>query len=479
VFLNFQRKNLSRKQIAVFLLARSFMLTVETTGSFGYAEAKGLEYGAKRMRIIQITPGSGDNFYCENCLRDLSLVKAMHRAALDVLMVPLYLPLNLDAASLDQVQTPIFFGGINVYLQQKIPFFRKTPRWMDRWLDNPRLLKPVGKLAGMTSAKELGQTTVSMLQGPQGRQLKELDRLIDWLKTIDPRPDVIVLSNILLAGLAEKLKQSLNVPIVCLLQDEEGFLDSLPGPYAKEAWSLVRRHAAVFDALVAVSRYYRQIMADRLDVPSGSIHCIPMGLDPNDYPTPSAVPAVPTIGFLSRMSSEYGLDTLADAVIRLRRRPELKNVRLRVTGGKTGRDDAFIKPIQEALERQMPGDVHFQPNYDLAARQAFFQDLSLCVVPVRKPQAYGMFALEACASGVPFMVPKIGVFPEIAQATQAGILYESNTPKDLEQALADALKDPERLTKTGQKGRKGIEENYSIDKTVDKMAELFTQLTTI
>jgi len=26
------------------------------------------------MRIVQITPGSGDNFYCENCLRDLALV---------------------------------------------------------------------------------------------------------------------------------------------------------------------------------------------------------------------------------------------------------------------------------------------------------------------------------------------------------------------------------------------------------------------
>ena len=31
------------------------------------------------MRIVQLTPGSGDNFYCENCLRDLTLVRAMQR----------------------------------------------------------------------------------------------------------------------------------------------------------------------------------------------------------------------------------------------------------------------------------------------------------------------------------------------------------------------------------------------------------------
>ena len=29
------------------------------------------------MRIVQITPGSGDKFHCENCLRDVALVKAM------------------------------------------------------------------------------------------------------------------------------------------------------------------------------------------------------------------------------------------------------------------------------------------------------------------------------------------------------------------------------------------------------------------
>ena len=46
------------------------------------------------MRIVQITPGSGDNFYCENCLRDVALVRAMRNLGHDVLMVPMYLPLQ-------------------------------------------------------------------------------------------------------------------------------------------------------------------------------------------------------------------------------------------------------------------------------------------------------------------------------------------------------------------------------------------------
>ena len=91
------------------------------------------------MKIVQITPGSGDNFYCENCLRDAALVKAMHKLGQDVILLPMYLPLQVDYKEIPR-KAPLFFGGINVYLQQKLSFFRKTPRWLDSLFDRPGLL---------------------------------------------------------------------------------------------------------------------------------------------------------------------------------------------------------------------------------------------------------------------------------------------------------------------------------------------------
>ena len=67
------------------------------------------------MRIIQITPGSGGGFYCENCLRDITLVKAMRNLGHDVIMVPLYLPLQSHKSE-PVSNAPILFGGVNVYL---------------------------------------------------------------------------------------------------------------------------------------------------------------------------------------------------------------------------------------------------------------------------------------------------------------------------------------------------------------------------
>ena len=99
------------------------------------------------MKIVQIVPGSGGTFYCENCMRDSSLVKALRALGHDAMMVPLYLPIFMDDPDIAD-DVPVFFGGINVYLQQKLGFFRKTPRWLDRLFDSRWLLGLAAKQAG-------------------------------------------------------------------------------------------------------------------------------------------------------------------------------------------------------------------------------------------------------------------------------------------------------------------------------------------
>ena len=55
----------------------------------------------------------------------------------DALLIPTYTPVTTDEA--DVSQNRIFFGGINVFLQQKSALFRKTPWSFDRILDAHRL----------------------------------------------------------------------------------------------------------------------------------------------------------------------------------------------------------------------------------------------------------------------------------------------------------------------------------------------------
>ena len=114
------------------------------------------------MRIVQLTPGSGGSFYCENCLRDAALVRALRTAGHDVLMLPTYLPISAEADTAGAANAPVFFGGVNVYLQQKFAAFRRAPKWVDRLFDSPGLLKwAAGKagerLAGVCHRRVVGR----------------------------------------------------------------------------------------------------------------------------------------------------------------------------------------------------------------------------------------------------------------------------------------------------------------------------------
>lgn len=430
------------------------------------------------MKIVQISPGSGDNFYCENCLRDAALVKAMRQAGHEVLMVPLYLPLQADKT--EQVSNaPIFFGGVNVFLQQKLSLFRKTPRWIDRLFDSRRLLEWAGRKAGMTSARDLGETTVSMLEGEDGRQVKELDRLVDWLRAEKEETSVVCLSNILLAGLARRIKDRLGVPVVCLLQDEDGFLDGLASPYAEQAWEIVRRRARDCDGFIAVSRYFARTMQQRLEVDESRIHVVHMGIDLDAYRPAESAPPVPTVGFLSRMCPDRGLETLVDAFLVLKKKDEFKEAKLRISGGRSIADEPFIERLRGKLASAgVLDDVEFLEAFDLDAKLDFLRSLSVMAVPEKAPVAYGLYVLEALAMGVPVVEPAMGCFPETIELTGGGVLYEPNTSEKLVEALTPLLVDREAARRLGAEGHKGMREAFSVVQTAEKMIRTCERIAT-
>ena len=428
------------------------------------------------MRIIQITPSAGDQFYCENCLRDVGIVAAMRKLGHDVLMVPLYLPLQSDAGGAEG-DAPIFFGGINVYLQQKSAFFRKTPRWIDRLFDSPKLLEWMGRKTGTTSAQGLGEMTISMLRGEDGRQAKELNRLVEWLGSQDNKPDVVCLSNVLLAGLAGRIKEELGVPIVCLLQDEDGYLDGLGSPYAEQAWEMLARRCAEVDVFISPSRYYANAMAERLNLAADRVHVVYMGIALDGYELSESGPEAPTIGYLSRMCRDRGLDTLVDAFTMLKRNERLKDVRLRVAGGKRGDDEVFLSRTQQQLDScGLIDDVEFLPDFDRDAKLSFLCGLSVLSVPEKQPIACGLYMLEALAAGVPVVEPAHGVFPELLEMTGGGVLHEANNPTALSTAMEPLLLDPNYARRLGKEGGETVFAKFNVAQTAEEMVRICKQI---
>src|SRR5215210_1627765 len=130
------------------------------------------------MKIAFITAGAA-GMYCGSCMKDNTLTAALQQLGHDAILVPTYTPIRTDEE--DVSQRRIFFGGINVYLQQKSRLFRHTPRFLDRLLDFPRLLRWASRFAVRTQADRLGGLTISVLQGKDGNQRKEVGKLAGWL----------------------------------------------------------------------------------------------------------------------------------------------------------------------------------------------------------------------------------------------------------------------------------------------------------
>src|SRR5260370_23596274 len=131
------------------------------------------------MRIAYITAGAA-GMYCGSCMRDNTLVSALQKQGHDALLVPTYTPITTDEPDVSQKR--VFFGGINVYLQQKLSLFRHTPWLLDRLLDAPRLLRWVSRFAVKTKAEDLRDLTISVLKGEHGQQRKALAELVHWLQ---------------------------------------------------------------------------------------------------------------------------------------------------------------------------------------------------------------------------------------------------------------------------------------------------------
>ena len=406
--------------------------------------------------------------YCGNCFRDNALVAQLRRMGHHALMVPLYLPLTLDEA--DQSEgTPLFFSGLNVYLAQKFNCFQKAPNWLRSMLTSGRLLNWLGNFAGKTRGAEAGDLTLSMMRGEAGNQARELEQLIAWLKEHE-QPDVVCLSNALITGLAKRIRQELGVPVVCLLEGEDAFLDSLPSPQREQTWAELSKRVADIDLFIAPTRYYADAMAQRAGIPATKLEHINNGINLDGF-EPSDLPDdPPVLGYFARMCPEKGLDALVDAFVRLKQTGPIPGLKLAIGGGCQPGDKAFVEKQKARLRAAgLLGEVTFRANLDRDAKLAFYRGLTVLSVPVPYGEAFGLYVVEAMASGVPVVAPDDASFPEIVEGNGAGVICEKDNPQALADAIGQLLLDRERLAKCAAAGRQAAVQTFNIE----RMAESF------
>jgi glycosyltransferase involved in cell wall biosynthesis len=423
------------------------------------------------MRVAYLTAGAA-GMYCGSCLNDNALARGLLHHGVDCLLIPLYTPIRVDgeSVSLDRV----FFGGINVYLDQRFPSFSKLPRWMTRWLDHPWLLNRVTRLAGGTNAQELGALANSMLMGTEGRQRRESLELCHWLAN-EVNPDVIIFTNLLIGGCIPELKDRLKVPLIVMLQGDDLFLDFVPQPWRDQCLSQVRQLAQHVDGFITATEFYANKMSNLFHVSRERFSVVPLGIDLGPYsgamPLESHRPR--TIGYLARLAPEKGLHLLIDAFIELRQNVQMSDVRLQVAGWLGTEHKKYAQEQWKKLKSVgLESSYEYLGSPEQGEKIQFLQGLDVMCVPATFEEPKGLYVLEGFAMGVPVVGPDHGAFPELFRSLNSGVSFAAGDPTALRDALFKVLSNLSEAKVSASAAQRRIHANRSIETVSATLLEI-------
>ena len=411
------------------------------------------------MRILQLTPGTA-TFFCGSCLRDATLVKALRALGHDAVMAPLYLPLALEEPL---TSDPVRLGGINVYLRHKLRAL-PVPRFVQDLLDSPGLLRLAAGRSNMTGAADHAAMTVDLLAGENGDVAQEIAKLVSSLRA-SVRPEVVLLSNALLLGLARSLKEALGAPLLCTLQGEAPFLDSLPEPFRSRAWQLLGERGREVDGFLAVSRYTAELMSERAGLERSKVHVVPNGIELDGLAPAASASDPPVVGYVARLCRDKGLPVLVEAFLALREVPRFSSLRLVVVGTMIGADQRLVAELQGRIRAAGAQDaVEFHPNADRAKKLACLKRMTVFSVPATYGESFGLYVLEALACGIPVVEPRHGGLTELVEATGGGVLVEPDDTTALADGIARLLDDPARARGLGLTGQRAVARDFSAER---------------
>ena len=228
------------------------------------------------------------------------------------------------------------------------------------------------------------------------------------------------------------------------------------------------------DAFVAVSHEDRRRMieVERIDpehvvfVPNG-IDALPDGDGPRVRAELGIEADAPVIGAVAVLRPQKALHVLVEAAAELAREHPRLRVLIAGDGPERGRLEALVRErgLEETvtllgLRRDVPDLL---AALDVAVVSSDFEGTPLAV-------------LEYMDAGLPVVSTRVGGLPDLIGHGRHGLLVEPGDPGALAAAVGALLRNPERARELGAAGRERRRSEFSIDRTVRTLEDLYVEL---
>ncbi len=251
--------------------------------------------------------------------------------------------------------------------------------------------------------------------------------------------------------------------------------------YAHRPWNWLR--GTVFrraERVLANSEYTRKRL-ESLGIGAKKIPLVPPAVNLEKLGADSGHPLEPPRGegplllTVTRLAPKKGVDTVLAALPLVRE--QAGPVRYLVVGA--GEDRSRLDRIirDHGLEDSVTLAGRLSEE-DLAAAYRLC-DLFLLISRQERGGAdyegFGIVLLEAAAAGKPVIAGRSGGIPEAVEEGVSGLLVNPLSPEETAAAIVSLLNDPERAREMGEKGRRRVQESFSVRAMADRVSGIIDE----
>ncbi len=241
---------------------------------------------------------------------------------------------------------------------------------------------------------------------------------------------------------------------------------------------LFARGLATAARVLCVSDFIRHHTIERYPVTQATAATLYNGVDGRAFfprPDGPARGVAPTVLYVGRVEARKGVHVLLDAFEKWIS-PRVPDARLLIVGPHSYWDREPSPYYTDLMRRcQAHPKVELRgPTYVDTELAQVYRDATVSVVPSIFPEALGLTALEAQASGVPVVVSDAGALPETVMDGQSGIVFENGNSEQLAQAVLGLLMDEPRRTAMAAAAREWAMATFSWDVIAAQLEEVYT-----
>ncbi len=230
------------------------------------------------------------------------------------------------------------------------------------------------------------------------------------------------------------------------------------------------------DVAIALAEYYKRMMVD-MGFDPGMIRVLPSGVEPEELRARAGKADIrarlgldeetPTVGMLTRLSEEKGVDLFIKAMARvIKGHPEARGI---IFG--TGPEEEELKRLARTLglERNIIWAGYVEEAMDaLLALDVLAQTSRIEALP--------QTLMEAMVMSRPVVTTAVGGCPELVGAGETGSVAPRGDADAVARGIIRLLDEPALALTMGQRGAERIQQEYTMDRWADRTIRLYEEM---